>query len=197
MKIIGLTGGIGSGKTTVSKYLKAKGFPVIDADQVARDIVAPGMKANLAIGSTFGGEVMNVDGSINRKKLGDLVFSDQEKLDKLNGITHEEIVGTIKKSIAVFKGKKEPILFIDAPLLFEVGLDALVEDTWVIDTPEDVRIQRIQKRDLMEVDKIRARMETQMDQASKNAKATVIIDNSNGMGELISKIDQLIKIYET
>lgn len=196
MKIIGLTGGIGSGKTTVSEYLKTKGLPVIDADKVAREIVEPGMRATRAIESEFGFDVINSDGTLNRKKLGNLVFSDAEKLSLLNEIMHKEINAIIKNRILELENKNEKVVFIDAPLLFETGLDSLTQETWVIDTPEDLRIQRIMSRDLIGIDEIKARISSQMDQKAKNAKATIIIDNSTGMEELLRKIDQLVEKYE-
>ncbi len=196
MKIIGLTGGIGSGKTTVSKYLSEKGFPVIDADQVSRDIVKPGMKATKAIESIFGNDMINLDGSLNREKLGDVVFSDKEKLNILNKITHKEILDNIKMKLQELEGGNSTLLFIDAPLLFETGLDSLAQETWVIDTPEKLRIERVKKRDSICVDKIKSRIASQMEQSLKNKKATIVIDNSLGMEELHKKIDQLLKKYE-
>ena len=196
MKIIGLTGGIGSGKTTVSNYLTEKGFTVIDADKVARDIVEPGMKATKAIAFEFGEDMINPDGSLNRKKLGDAVFSDKEKLLKLNKITHQEILDRIKKNILELKNDKAELIFIDAPLLFETGIDSMVHETWVIDAPESIRIERIKIRDFIEDESIKLRIANQMEQGLKNAKATIVIDNSLGMEELYNKINQLTRKYE-
>lgn len=196
MKIIGLTGGIGSGKTTVSKYLSEKGFPVIDADQVSREIVEPGMKATKAIEAAFGIEMIHLNGSLNRKKLGDLVFSDSEKLNILNEITHKEILDKINMKIQALENSNSTLVFLDAPLLFETDLDSLVHETWVIDTPEKLRIERIKARDLISVEKIKSRIACQMEQSLKNEKATVVIDNSLGMEELHKTIDQLVKKYE-
>lgn len=196
MKIIGLTGGIGSGKTTVSDYLRTKGFSVIDADKVSREIVAPGMRANLAIKSAFGSDFINLDGTLNRKKLGSLVFSQPEKLDCLNKIMHQEINGVIKKRILELEEKKGKVIFVDAPLLFETGLDQLTQETWVIDMPENLRLNRIMERDQISRQDAAAIMANQMDQKTKNEKATIVIDNSTGMEELLKKIDQLVEKYE-
>lgn len=196
MKIIGLTGGIGSGKTTVSEYLVKKGFSVIDADAVAREIVGPGMKATKAIESVFGVEMINSDGTLNRKRLGETVFSDKKKLSRLNQITHEEILKIINLRILEYKKKNTNLIFIDAPLLFETGLDSMADEIWVIDAPENLRIQRVEKRDFMEYKEIKSRISNQMEQNLKNAKATFVIDNSLGMEELRVKIDQLIQKYE-
>jgi len=196
MIIIGLTGGIGSGKSTVAKYLSDKGFPVIDADRVSREIVGPGMKATKAIESAFGIGVINSDGSLNRKKLGDMVFSDSEKLNRLNKITHTEILDKIKKKILQLEKDDARLIFIDAPLLFEAGFNSLVHETWVIDAPEELRIKRVKDRDSISVENIKARIASQMEQALKNKQATVVIDNSLGMEELHKKIDQLLKKYE-
>lgn len=196
MKIIGLTGGIGSGKSTVSKYLKVKGLPVVDADQLARDIVEPGRQANLEIKDCFGMGVMNADGSINRKKLGKLVFSDKKLLAKLNEITHKEIIAAIKCSLAQCEQKGVKVVFIDAPLLFELGLDSLVEETWVIDAPDHLRIKRLLERDATSEEEIQSVISSQMPQSLKKEKATVVIDNSMGVEELREQIDQLIMKYE-
>jgi len=196
MKIIGLTGGIGAGKTTVAEYLAEKGFPVIDADKLAREIVEPGMKALKTIELEFGIDMINLDGSLNRKKLGDAVFSDREKLLKLNRITHKEILDKIKMEILGFERDNANLIFIDAPLLFETGIDSMVHETWVIDAPVNLRNERVKKRDLMNDEDIKSRIANQMEQHIKNAKATVVIDNSLGMEELHKKIDQLIKKYE-
>lgn len=196
MKIIGLTGGIGSGKTTVSKYLSKKGFPVIDADKVSREIVGPGTKAIKAIEAEFGIDMINLDGSLNRKKLGDVVFSDCEKLKKLNKITHKEILDKIKKQTLSMENKDAALIFIDAPLLFETGLDSIVHETWVLDAPEQLRIERVKDRDSISSESIKSRIANQMEQSLKNKKATVVIDNSLGMEELYKKIDQLLKKYE-
>lgn len=196
MRIIGLTGGIGSGKSIVSKYLLEKGFPVIDADKVSREIVEPGMKTTKAIESEFGIDMINLDGSLNRKKLGDAVFSDSKKLRKLNEITHKEILDKIKMQILALENSNASLIFLDAPLLFETGFDSLVHETWVIDAPEKLRIQRIKDRDSISVENIKSRIASQMEQSLKNEKATVVIDNSLGMEELYKKIDQLLKKYE-
>jgi len=196
MKIIGLTGGIGSGKTTVSQYLTEKGFPVIDADQVAREIVKPGMKATKAIELEFGSDMINPDGSLNRQKLGNAVFSDSKKLIRLNKITHKEILDKIKAKILEFENANVNLIFIDAPLLFETGLEGMVHETWVLDAPKYLRIERVKSRDTMDDKSIKSRIANQMKQHIKNKKATVVIDNSLGMEELYKNIDQLIKKYE-
>ena len=196
MRIIGLTGGIGSGKTTASQYLAEKGFPVIDADQVAREIVKPGMKATKAIELEFGSDMINPDGSLNREKLGNAVFSDSKKLIRLNKITHKEILDKIKTKILELENDNLNLIFIDAPLLFETGIDSMVHETWVIDTPVNLRIERVKKRDSMDDEKIESRIANQMEQHLKNIKATIVIDNSLGKEELYKKIDQLIKKYE-
>jgi len=195
MKTIGLTGGIGSGKSTVSDFLKTKGLSIVDADQLAREIVKPGMPANEEIRNRFGLEVLNVDGSINRKELGKIVFSDKEKLMQLNEITHKEIIEAIKIALAGLKEKGVRVAFLDAPLLFELGLDSMVDETWVIDTPDPLRIKRLVDRDSMTREEILARISSQMPQNLKNSKATIVIDNSMGVEELQERVEQLIMKY--
>jgi dephospho-CoA kinase len=176
--------------------LKTKGFPIVDADQLAREIVEPGTRANLEIKDFFGTGVMNADGSINRKALGQQVFSDKKKLDRLNEITHKEIIAEIKLSLAHCEKEGRKVSFLDAPLLFELGLDSLVDETWVLDAPDHLRIKRVLERDSITKEEIQARISTQMPRSIKNQKATVVIDNSRGVEELREKIDQLIMKYE-
>lgn len=192
MKIIGLTGGIGSGKTTVSDYLISRGYPVLDADRIAREIVLPGSEMLIRLAAVFGEEIIREDGSLDRRKLGDIVFSDPEKKKTLDSLMHTEILELIHERIYRFRESAE-VIFIDAPLLFETGLDKSVNEIWVVDVDNETRIKRIMERDGLKRDEILKRISTQMTREEKNRRADVILDNTGDQEALYRQIEQLLK----
>lgn len=207
MKVIGLTGGIGSGKSTVSIYLIENGYHVLDADLIAREIVLPGSDTLIEITKCFGEELLLDDGNLNRKKLGEMIFSDPKKQEILNGIMHDKITEIILERIVQFKedsaamnnrkekdwALKRRILFIDAPLLYEVGLDRSVSEVWVVDAEEEIRINRIMDRDQISKEEIQKRIRSQMDRQEKLDRADHILENSNDKQTLYTQIDQLLQ----
>ena len=194
MKIIGLTGGIGSGKSTVTDYLIARGFPVLDADKIAREIVLPGSEMLIQLTSVFGKAILMQDGSLDRKKLGDIVFSDPEKKKTLDGLMHTRILELIHDRILEYREETvHKLIFIDAPLLFETGLDKSVSETWVIDVDEETRIKRIMERDGLKREDIAMRISNQMTRDEKNKRADVILDNTGNQEDLYQQIEQLLQ----
>lgn len=194
MKIIGLTGGIGSGKSTVTDYLIARGFPVLDADKIAREIVLPGSEMLIQLTSVFGKSILMQDGSLDRKKLGDIVFSDPEKKKTLDGLMHTRILELIHDRILEYREETvHKLIFIDAPLLFETGLDRSVSETWVIDVDEETRIKRIMERDGLKREDIAMRISNQMTRDEKNKRADVILDNTGNQEALYQQIEQLLQ----
>ena len=192
MKIIGLTGGIGSGKSTISDYLTEKGFHVLDADKIAREIVMPGSEALIELVSVFGEEILMEDGSLDRKRLGAIAFADAEKKKLLDDIMHTRILEIIHQKVVEFRESMHRTIFIDAALLFETGLDKFVGEIWVVDVEEEVRIKRIIDRDGMSRSEILKRIANQMDQEQKNSRADQILDNSGSKEALYQQIDALI-----
>jgi len=208
MKIVGLTGGIGSGKSTVSDYLISRGFHVLDADKISREIVLPGSDMLIRLAAEFGRDIILEDGSLDRKKLGEMVFSDPEKKKKLDGMMHTTILELIHERILQFREEAElsavaaadpeqiaryRVIFIDAPLLFETGLDKSVEEIWVIDADEETRIRRIMERDGLQREEILKRISSQMARDEKNRRADVILDNTGDPESLYRQIDQLLQ----
>lgn len=191
MKIIGLTGGIGSGKSTVSDYLMKRGFPVLDADRIAREIVLPGSEMLIQLKSVFGEEIIQDDGGLNRKRLGEIVFSDAEKKKLLDQLMHTRILVLIHERILEHRGEK--VVFIDAPLLFETGLDKSVGEVWVIDVEDEIRIRRIMERDGLEREDILKRFNSQMTRDEKNKRADVILNNSGDVEALYQQIERLLQ----
>ena len=211
MKIIGLTGGIGSGKSTVTDYLTSKGFYVLDADQIAREIVLPGSDMLIQLAAAFGDDIILEDGSLNRKKLGEIIFSDSGKKEMLDRMMHTEILELIYERIIQYREKAEydavvasdpeqvlrsKVIFIDAPLLFETGLDKRVGEVWVIDADDETRIRRVMERDGLNREDILKRISSQMERGEKNRRADVILDNTGDQETLFRQIDGLLKKME-
>ena len=194
-QVIGLTGGIGSGKSTVSEYLSDKGYVVIDADKIAREIVKAGAPTLQRLVSVFGDEILNEDKSLNRKKLGSIVFGDNALCRQMNAIMHGEIFRIIKERIdenRVLGYNKA--LFLDLPLLFETAnaeLYEIMDKIWVVDTDDEIRIQRIMERDEVPKESVLQIMSNQMSSEEKRKRADVVIENSGSKEELYSKLDEL------
>lgn len=194
MKIIGLTGGIGTGKSTVSAYLKEKGCVILDADKMSRQLTAPGGAALPEIRKTFGDEVFFEDGTLDRKKLGSIVFNDKEKLKSLEKLTTEKVVEqTVDGLVRLRKADYSGIVIIDAPLLFECNMQELAQESWLVTTDLEVRIERIMKRDGLDRQSILDRINNQMSDDEKRAIADYVIDNSGSLEDLYRQIEHLIE----
>lgn len=193
MKVIGLTGGTGSGKGFVSTILKAQGAYIIDADGIAHEIIRKGKPAYEELVAYFGEGILAEDGEIFRKKLGAIVFSDAEKLTFLNRCTHRYIVEEIKDQIQNAKGENTAkCIIIDAPLLVEAGLDAICDGIWVVFAEEAVRTERIMKRDSISLEMAKARIANQKTWAEYESFATEIIPNMGAGAELTAQIVRLL-----
>ncbi|MDN5348264.1 MAG: dephospho-CoA kinase [Clostridia bacterium] len=194
MLVIGLTGGIASGKSTVAAMLRELGALVIDADQVAREIVAPGQPAWQEIRERFGPGIIKPDGEIDRRALGERVFSDPEALAELNRITHPRIRQRIAAKVEELKQKgTTKILVIEAPLLIETGMQVGVDEIWLTVAPEEVRLQRIKERDNLSEEAARRRLAAQMPQEEKLRYATRVIDTG---GSLAATREQVLAAWE-
>ncbi|HAP16043.1 MULTISPECIES: dephospho-CoA kinase [Lactococcus] len=196
-KVIGLTGGIASGKSTVVDFLRSQGYLIIDADQVVRELQAPGGLLYQAIMQEFGGTYFDEKGLLNRRKLGDLVFSNDEAREKLahlqNHIIRQEIYDRRKALLS--KDKSGKALFMDIPLLIEQGYDGF-DEIWLVAVPEEVQIERIMTRDKMTEAEAKARIRAQMPLSEKKKYATRIIDSSGKISETNEKIRELLKTIE-
>lgn len=181
MYIIGLTGGIASGKSTVSGILKNLGAQVIDADQLAREVVQPGSPALKEIAAVFGSSVLNDDGGLNREVLGKIVFNNSEARQKLNDIMHNRICELVQEAIVQLEREGYNMVVLDVPLLFEAGWDAQVNEIWVVAVPLAVQIDRLMQRNRLTREEALARISSQMDLKSKIERADVVIDNRASM----------------
>ena len=179
MKIIGITGNIACGKSTISNILRELGAYIIDADIVARQVMKSGEPAWKKVYEQFGEEYLQEDGEIDRKKLGNLVFSDTHALEKLNKIVHPIIVKAIEEQLEkLIKEANYKVIVIDAALLIETGCHRLVDEIWLVTLPYDVQLRRLMERDNLTEEEARQRIYSQMSQEKKKEYADVIIDNS-------------------
>lgn len=182
--IIGLTGGIASGKSTVSDIFKNLGIKVYDGDIIAKDIMAK-EEVILELKENFGKDIFDNEGRLNRKKFKEIVFNNKEKLEILNGIVHPKVIKefyNIKKET----NTKDIVLF-DVPLLFETGIDKLCDRVIVVDIDENIQIERIIARDEITIELAKKIIEKQMDRKIKISKADYIIENNGTKEELYNK----------
>ncbi len=184
MLIAGLTGGIATGKTTVSKMLEKAGAKIIDADLIARQVVQKKTPAFDEIRACFGDHVIGKDGEINREVLGDIIFNDKEKKAKLNAIVHPHVISRSARQIEAF-GKTTPdaVVIMDVPLLIEAGMNKGLDVVIVVYVPESVQLARLIQRDRISEKDAMARIRSQMPIEQKKARATHIIDNSGSVAQ--------------
>lgn len=194
MKIIGLTGGTGSGKGFVSERLKARKAYVIDADAVAHEIIEKGRPAYKEIVDYFGNEILDENGNIFRRKLGNIVFSDKDKLAFLNSCTHKYINMEIMRIIEEVKPQTNvySAIIIDAPLLAEAGLVDICDDIWVVYADSEVRVKRIMERDSISEEQARNRIASQRSWEEYKELGAVIIDNSSDDENVERQLDALL-----
>lgn len=194
MKTIGLTGGIGTGKSTVSEYLKEKGCVIIDADLLSKEMTQKGSPALDEIKRSFGEKYISKEGNLERKLLGDLVFNNPEALAKLQTIITKKVEEKIDSILKQLKERdNDDIVVIDAPLLFECGMESVADENWLITADMSVRIQRVKKRDGLSEKQISDRINNQMSEEEKRGKSRCIIDNSGTVEELYRKVDKIIE----
>jgi dephospho-CoA kinase len=186
---VGLTGGIGAGKSEVSRRLEAQGAILIDADAIAREVVAPGTAGLAAVADVFGGDVLRPDGSLNREYLGEIVFADSEKLKALNGIVHP-LVGQRMTDLE-HAAPSDAIIVHDVPLLAENDLAAGYDLVVVVDTPEHIQLDRLTRQRRMSAEQARARMAAQASRDKRLAIADLVVDNSGSLAELDRQVGDL------
>lgn len=187
MKIIGLTGGIASGKSTVSRVLKDLGAIIIDSDDVAHEIIAPRKPAWNDIVNLFGPEVLNPDMTINRDILGEIVFNDPIKLKALNQIVHPRVAERFKDDLQEIRNMQpDAVVVMDVPLLYETHMERICDVVWVVWVDRETQKYRLMKRNNYSEEEATVRIEAQMSLDEKAHMADVIIDNSQSMEETIA-----------
>ena len=176
MYVIGLTGGIGSGKSTVAEVLAAEGATIVSADLVGHEVYTPGRPAWQEIVNAFGREVVAADGTIDRKKLGAIVFSDPKHLAKLNSIVHPRMKGMMRERLATLAKEGVEIAVLEAALLFDANWDDLVGDIWVTVAPPEVAAKRTAERSGLPVEEVLSRINSQMSNEERIQRSHVVID---------------------
>ncbi|MDF2558118.1 MAG: dephospho-CoA kinase [Bacillales bacterium] len=192
MKIIGLTGGIASGKSTISNRLLEKGYTVIDADIAARKVVEIGTPALQEIRDFFGKDVLQEDGTLNRKKLGEIVFADEFMRKKLNELTHPRIREWMLNQVEQAAKNGAELVFMDIPLLYESEALHLTEKVIVVYLDEETQIQRLMERDKLTKDQALQRIRSQLSMEEKKARADYIIDNRGTKKEALCQLDKIL-----
>tara|TARA_B100000029_G_scaffold507322_1_gene591686 strand:- start:123 stop:719 length:597 start_codon:yes stop_codon:yes gene_type:complete len=193
----GLTGNIACGKSAVEDVLRAQGVPVIDADVIARQVVAPGQPALAEIKEAFGSEVLLPDGQLNRAALGDIVFGDGEARQRLEAITHPQIIGRIFESLADLQADGHALAVVSAALMVESGSYRNYAGLAVVTCPEALQLQRLRLRDGLSENDALARIRSQRAQEDKAALADVVFDNSEDLLSLQSAVERWLTELRT
>jgi len=186
---VGLTGGIGSGKSEVARLLAARGAVVVDADKIAREVVEPGTPGLAEIVEAFGEDVLRPDGTLDRERLGAIVFADAEKLKILNGIVHPK-VGERSERLQR-EAPDDAVVVYDVPLLAENNLAPLYDVVIVVDTPDDVRLERLQRFRGMREEDARARIAAQASREDRLKIADIVIRNEGSLDDLEAQVDKV------
>lgn len=185
---IGLTGGIASGKTTVARLFAARGVTVIDTDEIARDVVAPGSATLAQVVAAFGPEILNADGSLDRQRMRELVFSDPAQREKLEAILHPAILEEMERRSARAPG---PYHILVVPLLIESDLVLRVDRVLVVDVTEETQLKRLLARDAGSEAQARAILDAQVTPAERLARAHDVISNDGSLEALAAQVDEL------
>lgn len=190
MKVIGLTGGIGAGKSTVAAHLAALGARVIDADAISRRATAPGGDAEAPIRQAFGDKFFP-DGKLDRRALAALTFSDASARMRLEGIVHPIVFDRIAGEIEAARASGCRAVVVDMPLLFETGYERECDQVWLVTAGQETRLRRVAERDGVSRDAVERRIRAQMPDEEKRALATEVIDNSGALADALERAEQL------
>ena len=193
MRVIGLTGSIACGKSTVSAFLSSRGFPVIDGDRISRDLTVAGSPAMEKIRRTFGPDVFYEDGSLNRRKLGRIVFSDDNARRKLDDLMAPFLLSETRAGIEKARAAGAPLCILDMPLLFEKGYDRLCDAVWTVWLPQDLQMQRLMERDGYTQEESRRRIDSVLSSDEKASRSDRVIDNSGTIEETYETVSGYIQ----
>ncbi len=194
-KTIGLTGSVATGKSTVSNMIQQAGIPLVDADIAARKVVEPGTEGLKEIVAYFGEEVLLADGTLDRAKLGEIIFKDKEKREKLNEITHPRVKDYMLEARERFFRAGEELVFFDIPLLFESHLESLVDQIVVVWTTPETELKRLMERNNLTKEDALRRIESQMGIDEKARKADFVIDNNESLEKTQKQVYTFIERF--
>ncbi|WP_339254919.1 dephospho-CoA kinase [Sporosarcina sp. FSL W8-0480] len=190
--IIGLTGSIATGKSTVSRMLKEKGYPIVDADEISRQVVEPGSIVLEKIADAFGKEVIDQNGGLNREKLGSLIFNDQLKREKLNAIMHPAVRQEMIRQKESWLEKGFNTVIMDIPLLFESKLQSYVEKIIVVSATPSIQRDRLMARNNLTGEEADARINSQLPISEKEKGADAVINNNDSLEETERQLDEIL-----
>jgi len=188
MKIIGLTGGIGSGKSTVAQFLAELGAVILDVDRVGHEALKPGSEVRERVVNEFGQGILNASGDIDRAKLGKLVFSNPEARMRLNRIMHPSIFNMVNARLDEYRRQGVRVVVLEAPLMMEVGKTSQVDEVWVTVAPEGTVLERLRDRAGLSEEESRARINAQLSNEERIKHADVVIDTDCSLDELKNKV---------
>ena len=193
--VVGLTGGIASGKTTLSNWLAEQGAHIIDADAMGHMVIAPNGPAYEEVIAAFGPEIVAEDGTIDRKKLGAIVFSAPEKLQQLNAISHPLMADMMQREIVRVRVRPEehrpPLIVLDAAILFEAGWNELCDQTWAVVTEPKIALARLMERNGLDEAAAQARLDAQMSNADRIQRADFALENNHQIDDLLDAAGEL------
>ncbi|MCR8630944.1 dephospho-CoA kinase [Paenibacillus radicis (ex Xue et al. 2023)] len=191
---IGLTGGIACGKSTVSNMLVQRGAMLVDADRIAREVVEPGSPVLEQIAERFGQEVLLEDGTLNRKKLGEMVFGNQAALKDLQDMMHPSIRALLRQRMKDYEQQHpDKLVVVDVPLLYESGLQSMFEEVMVVYIPRNVQMDRLVLRDGLSLEQAEKRLQAQMDIEQKKALADILINNEGSLPQTEEQVEQFLR----
>lgn len=193
MLVIGLTGGIGTGKTEVSRLLEQLGATVINADQVGHEAYTPHSGAWQEVVKAFGEDILQESGEIDRRKLGGIVFADPERLTTLNGIMHPRMADIVREKLGILETQGTDIAVVEAAVLFEAGWDALVGEVWTTESPVERVVERLQQRNGFAPEEIRKRIASQMPPEDRIRRADEVIRNDGELEDLETAVREVWK----
>ena len=191
MKVIGLTGGIGSGKSTVSQFLAELGAVILDADKVGHEAYKPDTGVWREVVAAFGTEILTPNGDIDRKKLGEIVFGNAEALSRLNQIMHPRIYDMVKAQLEEYQRQGVDVVVLEAPLLIEAGWTSSVDEVWVTVAPESTVLRRLEECSGLSEQQSLARIRSQLSSEERIRHANVVINTDCSLDELKAKVKEL------
>jgi dephospho-CoA kinase len=197
MIVIGLTGGILSGKSTISQMLAERGAVIIDADKIGHEAYRPHTKTWQELRNAFGKGILKENDEIDRKKLGDIVFNDPQALARLNGIVHPRMHSMMKEEIERLRGEGVDVVVLEAAVLIEANWTDLVDEVWVAVAPEEVVVKRLQNRGGLSEEQARARIRSQLSSEERARHADVIINTDCELAEVRAKLEELWQRLQT
>jgi len=191
MIVIGLTGGIGSGKSEVSRMLRELGAEIIDADRTGHEAYLPHTQTWKEIVAAFGEGILLPSGEVDRRKLGSIVFSDPKALARLNAIMHPRMYDMLRERVEGLASQGKKVVVIEAAVLIEAGWTPLVDEIWVTEADEDVVVERVGKRNNLPTEEIRRRIRSQIAAGERAKQASAVIKNNKGLEELHQQVQEL------